>query len=180
MSKLLSLWLSCSAETGSWWSGAVAGQAAGDQEGMLGFLFIIFSKPYRFVCFERACVCVLDVSEADEPDTLLHCGEQEPGGPGEPADWRTSAATRRRGVHKAASGAPRDQESVSHTCFLFSLVDFLSGFHSLMQPDMEVRQRPGSTGFNLSVVDVTLGLWNSIIIIWCFSCALDITIGYDS
>lgn len=57
-------------------------------------------------------MCVLDISEADEPDALLHRREKEPGGPGGPADRRTSCAAQHRGVHGAASGTPRYQESV--------------------------------------------------------------------
>lgn len=67
-----------------------------------------------------------DLSEADEPDALLHRGEPEPGCPGGSADWRTSIAVQHRGVHEAAAGTPHYQESVSrsHT-LLCTLIVFM-------------------------------------------------------
>lgn len=50
------------------------------------------------------------VSASDEPDPVLHCGEQEAAVAGEPADWRTAPPADQRGVRPADPGTPDHQE----------------------------------------------------------------------
>lgn len=50
------------------------------------------------------------VSASDEPDSVLHRGEQEPSGAGQPADWRTAPPADQRGLRPADPGTPDHQE----------------------------------------------------------------------
>lgn len=50
------------------------------------------------------------VSASDEPDSVLHRGEQEPSGAGQPADWRTAPPVDQRGLRPADPGTPDHQE----------------------------------------------------------------------
>lgn len=57
-------------------------------------------------------LCFSGVSAADEPDSVLHRGEQEAVSAGRPADRRSAPPAEQRRVQSAGPGTSDHQESV--------------------------------------------------------------------